>query len=57
MRYPLWAFFFVLVMPPFAAHALLTGQAGLSAPVSSTLAVSMGSPAGAAYWTHVVVTR
>ncbi len=29
MRYPLWAFFFFLVMPPFTAHALLSGHAAL----------------------------
>lgn len=27
MRYPIWMFMFVFVMPPFAAHALLTGAA------------------------------
>lgn len=27
MRYPLWAFLFVFMLPPFAAHALLTGGA------------------------------
>ncbi len=27
MRYPLLAFLFVFVIPPFAAHALLTGRA------------------------------
>lgn len=28
MRYPLWAFLFVFLMPPFAVHAALTGKAG-----------------------------
>lgn len=27
MRYPLWAFLFVFMLPPFALHALLTGKA------------------------------
>lgn len=27
MRYPLWLFIFIFVLPPFAAHALLTGKA------------------------------
>lgn len=27
MRYPLWAFLFVFVLPPFAAHAALSGRA------------------------------
>lgn len=29
MRYPLWAFFFVFVMPLFTAHALLVGNAAV----------------------------
>jgi len=29
MRYPLWAFLFLFLLPPFAAHALLTGNARL----------------------------
>ncbi|MFD1944117.1 hypothetical protein [Paradevosia shaoguanensis] len=29
MRYPLWAFLFVFMLPPFAAHALLSGNATL----------------------------
>jgi multisubunit Na+/H+ antiporter MnhG subunit len=31
MRYPLLAFIFVFVIPPFTAHALLTGRATLAA--------------------------
>ncbi|GGF23178.1 hypothetical protein GCM10011321_13200 [Youhaiella tibetensis] len=27
MRYPLWAFLFLFMLPPFAVHALLTGKA------------------------------
>lgn len=27
MRYPIWMFMFLFVMPPFAAHALFTGAA------------------------------
>lgn len=29
MRYPLWAFFFLFVIPPFTAHALWMGQADM----------------------------
>lgn len=32
MRYPIWMFMFAFVMPPFAAHALLTGKAQIEAP-------------------------
>ncbi|UYQ71200.1 hypothetical protein OF122_14250 [Pelagibacterium flavum] len=28
MRYPLWAFLFVFLLPPFALHAALAGKAG-----------------------------
>lgn len=35
MRYPLWAFLFVFLMPPFAVHAALAGKAGFEErPVS-----------------------
>ena len=27
MRYPLWAFLFIFIMPPFAVHALLSDKA------------------------------
>lgn len=37
MRYPLFLFVFVFVIPPFAVHALLTGKAVIdSKPVAST---------------------
>ena len=52
MRYPLWAFFFVLILPPFTAHALLIGKADL-APMAraSVLQTSQATP----YWTHRIV--
>ena len=31
MRYPLWAFLFAFVLPPFALHAALVGKAGFDA--------------------------
>ena len=40
MRYPLWAFFFVFLLPPFAAHALLTGSARLDAQPNSNFSVT-----------------
>ena len=54
MRYPLWAFFFILVMPPFAAHALFTGGAALVAPQPSAIQVSQTA---VHYWTHVSIVR
>ena len=50
MRYPLWAFFFILILPPFTIHALLTGKAELSAAPSAPLAAATVP----AYWTHAV---
>lgn len=51
MRYPLWAFFFVLVMPIFAAHALLTGKAELvQGPQTPSTTIATSAPI---YWTHV----
>ena len=34
MRYPLWAFLFVFVLPPFTVHALLSGAARIEHEVS-----------------------
>lgn len=36
MRYPLLAFLFVFVIPPFTAHALLTGTAAMGAKAESS---------------------
>ncbi|MEQ8447719.1 MAG: hypothetical protein RIB57_17700 [Pelagibacterium sp.] len=39
MRYPLWAFLFVFLLPPFALHAALAGKAEFEAhpaPVERT---------------------
>lgn len=36
MRYPLLAFLFVFVIPPFTAHALLTGTASVGAKTESS---------------------
>ena len=44
MRYPLWAFFFVFVVPPFTAHALLNGNARI-APAKPAFSVAMTSAA------------
>lgn len=55
MRYPLWAFFFVLVMPMFTAHALLVGKAEV---ISGEQALATRSlPSASAYWTHHVASR
>lgn len=53
MRYPLWAFFAVLVMPIFTLHALLTDQAELS----SESGVVMSAERVSSYWTHHVASR
>lgn len=42
MRYPLWAFLFVFLLPPFALHAALAGKAEFEAhpaPVERTKTV------------------
>lgn len=57
MRYPLWAFFFILVMPPFAAHALLTGKAALAPSTTHTEIASSDHAQASGYWTHVVIAR
>lgn len=51
MRYPIWAFFFVLVLPPFTAHALLSGRAEM-AP-HADIRTAQIAPANVSYWTHV----
>jgi hypothetical protein len=43
MRYPIYAFFFVLVLPPFTAHALLAGKAEV--PRSEPVVASTAAPA------------
>jgi len=55
MRYPLWAFFFVLVMPMFTAHALLAGKAELLSAGHSE--ATSNSTRALAYWTHHVASR
>jgi hypothetical protein len=58
MRYPLWAFFFVLVLPPFAAHALLTGKAQMTPRPQFGVTAMLDAPAQSnPYWQHVVITR
>jgi hypothetical protein len=55
MRYPLWAFFFLLVMPVFAVHAVVTGRAQLL-PMPQTqpqIAVTAEASSGT-YWAHAV---
>jgi hypothetical protein len=59
MRYPLWAFFFVLVLPPFAAHALLAGKARMVTPplqVTETRQVPVDDQP-ASHWRHSVTRR
>lgn len=51
MRYPLWAFFFVLVMPVFTAHTLLAGKAELVSTDHFTVTPLQMS--GSVYWHHV----
>lgn len=54
MRYPLWAFFFVLILPPVTAHAVLTGHARFEQRNGSeTVQVSQATP----YWMHRVTVR
>lgn len=55
MRYPLWAFFFVLVMPMFTAHALLAGKAELLSAGHSE--ATSNSTRALAYWSHHVASR
>lgn len=57
MRYPLWAFFFVLVMPPFTFHALMTGQAALIAPARPIEIASFSAAQDAVYWSHTVIAQ
>lgn len=52
MRYPLWAFFFFLVLPPFTAHALFTGQAQMRQSALTAEATDMPRA-----FTHQVITR
>ena len=40
MRYPLWAFFLILVLPVTAAHALLSGRADVEVPKTAEVIVS-----------------
>lgn len=54
MRYPLWAFFFVLVMPIFTAHALLTGSAQLTPEHSAVIKSKQNT---LAYWTYDAASR
>jgi hypothetical protein len=47
MRYPLWAFLFVFVIPPFTAHALLAGGARVAsqqAPGFSVATLASSEP-------------
>lgn len=44
MRYPLWMFLFVFVMPPFAAHALLTGKARIEPLENRVTVIRHGVP-------------
>jgi hypothetical protein len=53
MRYPLWAFFFVLILPPYAAHALLAGKAKMVARVQIEEVVQPSTSA----WQHTVTSR
>jgi hypothetical protein len=53
MRYPLWAFFFVFVIPPFTAHALLVGKAEVRPAVQSVAVAELATPV----WSHSVVVR
>jgi hypothetical protein len=40
MRYPLVAFLFIFVIPPYTAHALLAGKARIAPATTSSSAVS-----------------
>lgn len=40
MRYPLWAFFMIFVLPLTAAHALLSGRAEIEMPKIEEVIVS-----------------
>lgn len=57
MRYPLWTFFFVFIMPPFAAHALLTGQASIMTTSQRVDMASVTTVQGTGYWRHEVSAR
>ncbi|WP_158541546.1 hypothetical protein [Pelagibacterium lacus] len=43
MRYPLWAFLFVFVVPPFALHAVLAGKAGFE-PAAAEMRLAAAEP-------------
>jgi hypothetical protein len=53
MRYPLWAFFFVFVLPPFTAHALLVGKANVTPAVQNVAVAELAT----ASWSHSIVVR
>ncbi|WP_417580675.1 hypothetical protein [Pelagibacterium sp.] len=46
MRYPLWAFLFVFLLPPFALHAALAGKAGIEGqgPKAERLETALSAP-------------
>lgn len=39
MRYPIWMFLFVFVIPPFTLHAVLVGKAGFAPRPENTLII------------------
>lgn len=40
MRYPLWVFLFIFVLPPFTLHAALSGKARfIERPATSVIAM------------------
>lgn len=45
MRYPLWAFIFVLVLPVFALEALLSNRAKFVVSASTAETVAYAQPA------------
>ncbi|HWJ87264.1 MAG TPA: hypothetical protein VNS12_04260 [Pelagibacterium sp.] len=45
MRYPLWLFLFVFIVPPFALHAVLAGKASfIDAPAVAITATVTPDP-------------
>lgn len=54
MRYPLWAFFFLLILPPFTAHAVLAGHARfdrLNGAEAVEVSLSMS------HWRHATIAQ
>lgn len=57
MRYPLFLFVFVFVIPPFAVHALLTGRAVIEARPAAAPTQTLSAAAEHIYNWNIAATR